>query len=161
MKYISAIVTSISIIIFASHATAQTKIYQSSYGFKIETFEPPDTTGQTFQALIMSAPLANGLSPNINVQVQQPFSGTLKQFLEVSKLQLSSGGTRLIAEHLSNDSLTMEYVGMVNGHRLHFYQKAVLQGKKVFLATGTAPESSWSQFGAKIKKSVDSLGLEK
>jgi PsbP len=116
-----------------------------------------ETSGSTNgQVLAMSLPASEGFAPNVNVQIQ-PFKGTLKEYVDLSKKQFTAAKFALISEKSTDTVHTFEYTGLIQGNKLHFYQKAEMGRGKVYLVTGTAKETQWEAVGAKLKKCIDSF----
>ena len=128
-------------------------------GFKIDPLEV--AKGEVpVSPLVMCLPATEGFAPNVNVTIQ-PFPGTMGDYITVSKQEFEQVKWTLIAESRDGDKVwKVEYADPSPNNPLHFYAKAVSNGKYVYLVTGTARESQWATAGPQIKKCVDSLVLK-
>ena len=138
-----------------AHADGKSTLAFGEHGFAIE---PPvgHDRAQMQQVVTMSMPASDGFAPNVNVQVQ-PFTGTMAEYLEVSKQQFKAGGITLLAEKHDAEHATIEYKGKMQGAPLHWYARAFLAKNGLVLATATALESQWAAVNAALRKSVDSV----
>jgi hypothetical protein len=130
-----------------------------SYGFQIDALD--GTVGDApVQALAMFLPAADGFAANINVQIQ-PYKGSMKDYIGLSKGQFAQMRWKIIAEQQpSENEWTVEYSGELQGKELHFYARSVSKNGRVYVATATAKESQWRELEAKLRKNVDSLKLK-
>ncbi|MFB3880823.1 MAG: hypothetical protein ACE149_06140 [Armatimonadota bacterium] len=109
------------------------------------------------QSLGMALAMTDAFAPNVSVQTQ-PYPGTIEDYIALSKEQFSQVGIKLIREAKRGKSgWIVEYRGAMEGRSLHWYARAELRGKKVYLATATALETQWSSASRKLKPCVDSL----
>jgi hypothetical protein len=112
---------------------------------------------QGCQSLGMALPMTDAFAPNVSVQTQ-PYSGTVEDYIALSKEQFSQVGIKLIREARKGKSgWIVEYRGTVEGRSLHWYARAELRGKKAYLATAAALESQWPSASRKLKACVESL----
>jgi hypothetical protein len=134
------------------------------YGFSINPFEMP-TAGAVLQAVQMSWPILpmpsnpnQGMAPAVNVIVW-PGTDNMDDYKAKEKQDLQSKGFAILHETSSQDNTgwTIEYVGVVSGAGMHWYAHVVSSTKRIFIATGIAPDEMWSLYGDKIKACVDSL----
>jgi len=117
--------------------------------------------GETYQVLVMFLPSSGGFAPNVNVQVQ-PFPGTIKEYVDLSRRQFQAVGITVLSEQITQTSAIWEYSGSLEDRKLHWYARAERAGEgKVYLITATAAEPQWNTHAAKLKTCVDSFRLEK
>jgi len=129
------------------------------YGFQIDTLDGTAGSSPT-QVVMMFLPASDGFSPNVNVQIQ-PFSGTLKDYIALSKKQFDEMKIKLISEQQKNDNeWVTEYSGNMQGMSLHWYARAVLGNQKVYLITATANDSQWAKVSEQLKKNIESFKLK-
>src|ERR1700756_4683649 len=67
------------------------------YGFQIDSLDATINSSPA-KALIMFLPESDGFQPNINVIVQ-PYNGTIKDYIALSKGQFEQLQFKVIAEH--------------------------------------------------------------
>ncbi len=129
------------------------------YGFEMDALEAP--VGQTpVSALMTFLPVTDGFAPNINVQIQ-PYSGTIKEYAELSRGQFAGMQWKVVSEkQVGDNEWIAEYTGPMQGNVLRFYARAIAKGGKVYLATGTTKESQWPTLGTTIRKHVDSFKVK-
>jgi hypothetical protein len=129
------------------------------YGFKIDALDASADSGPG-TALIMFLPKTQGFAPNINVQIQ-PYTGSLKDYIALSKGQFDQLKWKVISENQSGDNeWIVEYAGPMNEGDMHFYARAVSKAGKMYLVTATAEESQWATVGDTLRKNVDSFKAE-
>jgi hypothetical protein len=146
------VVTSISMATFSD--LKATTIDLPLYGFQIDSLDAKADSSPA-KALIMFLPESDGFQPNINVLIQ-PFNGTIKDYVVLSKGQFEQLQYKVISEHLIGDNgWSFEYSGPTNGHDIHCYAQAVSKNGKVYLATATAKESQWAAVGDTLRKHID------
>ena len=121
---------------------------------------PLDQDGEgSVMVLSMGLPASNGFADNINV-VKQPWQGNLDDYRAQSLKAFDENHLSVISDKkIEPNTLIWEYVGNVGGNALHFYARAVLSNKTVFLITGTAVEHQWKDDSAKLISCVDSFEL--
>jgi hypothetical protein len=148
----------------ASAPTSSAPVTFPVYGFSINPFEMP-TDGPVLQALQMSWPIMpmpsnknQGAAPAVNVIVW-PGNDDMVQYETKERLDLQMRGLSIQHETTNKDNTewSLEYVGVVNGAGMHWYAHVVSSPKRIFIATGMAPDEMWGQYGDKIKSCVDSL----
>ena len=129
------------------------------YGFKIDALDtPPGPTPA--QAIMMFLPAKDGFAPNVNVVIQ-PYPGTMKEYIALTKGQFVQMKWKIISEKsLSETEWICEYSGDMQQAPLHWYARAALKAGKVYLTTGTAKGADWESSGPALKKCVDSFMLE-
>lgn len=126
------------------------------YGFSIDALEP-ESFENGANPLILCLPAKDNFAANVNVAVQ-PFTGTMKQYIEISKDQFRSAGMKILSEKNGSDTeWVCEYAGEMNGSALHWYARAVAKGKLVYLVTGTGLDADWKDQSAAIIKCVESF----
>ncbi len=137
---------------------------ESKLHFKVNGFAIAPLEGKTesipYQALMMFLPASDGFAPNVNVQIQ-PFNGTIKDYANLSKKQFKSAKFTILSEEITQSTVVWEYSGMVQGRALHWYAKAELGKRKVYLVTATAKQSQWKNVSDKLKACVNSFKREK
>lgn len=128
-----------------------------THGFSIEAIE--ETSESTVQALVMTLPPTDRFAPNINVQVQ-PYTGTLAEYVVLSKTQLEQVKFKEIKTENKADQYVMEYTGTTQGRALHFYSVAKKRGNKIILVTATATQEQWPKVSQKLLHCADSLKID-
>lgn len=128
-------------------------------GFQIAALET--SKGSTpASSIIMFLPATDGFAPNVNVQIQ-PYTESIDSYMTLSKAQFVQVKWKIISENKdTSGSWTVEYINPAPGKDLHFYAKAVSDGKYVYLVTATAKEPQWASVKAALKKCVDSFKLK-
>lgn len=127
-------------------------------GFSIDGLEAsPSNSGR--QVLHMFLPVENGFSANVNVMIQ-PYSGTIKQYKELSESQFKRVGWKVHSVQENADNITFEYTGVFQRNALHWYAKAFKQGVLVYLVTATDSQSTWNKNKDKLITVVDSFKLK-
>jgi len=130
------------------------------YGFSIELLDETPSMQAPTSAVITFLPPTSDFAPNINVVIQ-PYDKDIKAYAELSKGQFRQLGWEIISEDLVSPSeWVFEYRGEMNGNKLHFYARAISDGKKVYLATATAKRAQWDAVKTKLIKHVQSLKLD-
>lgn len=129
------------------------------YGFSIDALEPASFENGA-NPLILCLPAKDNFAANVNVAIQ-PFTGTMKQYIEISKDQFQSAGMKILSEkNVSDTEWVCEYSGEMNGSELHWYARAVAKGKLVYLVTGTGRDADWKDQSAAIIGCVDSFAAK-
>jgi hypothetical protein len=135
-----------------------------TYGFSINPLDMP-TDGAVLQALQMSLPLLPmptskfSAAPAVNVIVW-PGTDNFEDYKLREKLDLQMKGMTVKGESAADPKSadwSLEYTGLANGISMHWYAHIVNTPKRIFIATGMAPDEMWSQYSDKIKACVDSL----
>ena len=130
------------------------------YGFTMDVLDavaPPDSPAQ---AVVSFLPAQDGFAPNVNVVIQ-PFPGTIKDYVSLSKAQFEEMKWSIISERTASDTEWIaEYSGSMQQTSLHWYARAILKSGKVYLVTATASESAWKTVADSLRKSVDSFQLK-
>jgi hypothetical protein len=127
------------------------------YGFQIDALDATPSTSAPTTVLEMFLPATESFAPNINVQIQ-PYTGTIKDYVTLSKGQFEQMKWKIVSEQQTGDNeWDVEYTGSYQGSDLHFYARAVSTNGKVLIATATAKESQWPAVSDTLKKRVDSF----
>lgn len=138
---------------------SDTRLHFKKNGFSIAPLEGKSDSAP-YVVIMMFLPGSEAFSPNVNVSIQ-PYSGSIKEYADLSKKQFKAGKFTVVSEKLSSTSVVWEYTGMAQGRQLHWYAKAERKDGKVYLVTATSTESQWKTLSAKLKVCVDSFKLEK
>jgi hypothetical protein len=155
MKTLLAVLALSGLAAAVSAEEAAGKLTFKTAGFSIAALDEKGD-GPT-QVLMMFLPASDGFAPNVNVQLQ-PFAGEIGAYAELSRSQMKNAGLKVLSERTVDKSvLEFEYSGTSQGKPLHWYARAALRGRTVYLATATATEGQWPRVGAKLKACVDSL----
>lgn len=126
------------------------------YGFQIEALDAK-SGDSAVSALMMFLPPSDGFAPNINIQIQ-PYAGTIKEYVALSKGQFEQMKWKLISEKENGaNAWVAEYAGTMQDKDLHFYARALLKEGKIYLATATAKESQWATVGPTLRERVNSF----
>jgi hypothetical protein len=126
------------------------------YGFCIQ---PLDTApgNRTMQTLMMFLPVSQDFTPNVNVEIE-PATGAFADFVDSTKKQFEQMGVKFLTDKTPNpNEWIAECAGQMQTKSVHWYIHAVYTGKSIYLATGTALEVQWAEWGDKMRKCVDSL----
>jgi PsbP len=119
---------------------------------------PGDATCQT---LMMLLPVKDGFAPNVNVQIQQPYEGTIEDYTKLTLEQFKEAKLKVLGKKtLSKSAAVYEYTGEMQGHDLHWYAQAVKSGNKIYLITATDSAANWHKNADKLKACVDSFRVE-
>lgn len=133
----------------------------AEYGFKMDLLDAAAPSNTQTQAIMSFLPSKEGFSPNVSVIIQ-PYSGTIKDYISLSKSQFEQMKWSIISEKVVSDSEWIcEYSGSMQQTSLHWYVRAILESGKVYLVTATSSESSWKEVAPTLKRSVDSFHLKK
>jgi hypothetical protein len=120
---------------------------------------PPKLT-QSDDGLVVSFVSPNGgkFAPNINVLIQT-FDGTLEEYYEKSRDQVKALKFQTVKFTFENNHGYAEYIGKLENNQLHFFQKYVKNGKKIFVVTATSLEIDWENKKTELINSVNSFKL--
>lgn len=141
---------------FSPRGASAEQLHFKAAGFSIKGLEAKPA-GVTYQTLMMFLPGADGFSPNVNVQIQ-PFTGTIRQYTALSRKQFADAKFKVLKEvRQGKSAAVLEYTGEFNGRKLHWYARAIANGKSVFLATATASATQWKSVASQLKSCVDSF----
>lgn len=109
------------------------------------------------QVLLMSLPVADNFTPNVNVLIQ-PYKGTLDEYTTLTLKQFKEHNIKLIEQKRVSDSvLALEYTGQLSGREVHWYGRAEKAGERIYLTTATTTEKLWPDQSGKLKECVDSF----
>ncbi|HBY88152.1 MAG TPA: hypothetical protein DEO86_20040 [Colwellia sp.] len=145
----------LNLLVSTAHAE---KIEFPKLGFSIDSLDSSPSQGMV-QPIQMFLPAENGFSPNVNVQVQ-PYSGTIKQYRELSEGQFKQIGLKVLSIKEMNNSITLEYTGVMQGFNLHWYAKAFKKGNHIYLVTATSTKVGWEGDKEKLISNVDSFQIK-
>jgi hypothetical protein len=140
-------------------AAGPSHLHFESRGFSIDELDsgPGEVPHQT---MLMFLPPSEGFAANVNVQIH-PFKGTIKQYAVLSQQQFAASKFKVLkATSTEAHTVRFEYTGTVQGRNLHWYVKAISNGRRVYLATASAKEEQWEAVAEKLKACVDSLALD-
>ena len=141
-------------------AVAEARLQFKTAGFSIQPLETQPGRF-VYQPLIMLLPPSNGFASNVNIQVQ-PYPGTIDEYVAISKKQFVAAKFDLIREdRVGKESVLLEYAGELKGRKMHWYAKAMSNGKAVYLATATTTETQWPKTADRLKECVHSFEIEK
>jgi hypothetical protein len=129
-------------------------------GYSIAPLEGQPGKDAVYTTMSMSLPPADGISSNVNVQIQ-PFDGTLDAFIALSNQQFKQLKFTRIKQTIAADCAQTEYTGNLQNMDFHWYSKVVKKGRKVYIVTATAPMTQWVATSARLMSCVDSFQLDK
>jgi hypothetical protein len=153
----SAVLTLFAICAFSTLTAAEGDL--PHYGAQLKDLDAliEKAPGKT---LFIKADETGRASANINVQIQ-PFTGTVKEYVDVSKAQFEQmfeKGWKILSEKQDGEKQwSCELTGTAKGKDYHFYARAVREGSKVYLITATALQEEWGSFGEKMRRHVDAF----
>lgn len=126
------------------NADEPTRVELSESGYSINLLDPGLADNDSFTALRMQLPPAEGFASNINLQ-HQAFPKGLKEYAELAESQSAKMQLRVLSARIENDAFVSEAVGKVGDLDivLHFYFRAIKANRNIILATAVAPESRW------------------
>jgi len=128
-------------------------------GFNVKRSDLGSVAGQSPVAVLYLTP-TGGFAPNVNVLIQN-FSGSINDYVSVTKKEFESAGIQVVNEHIvSPNEWMVEYAGTLSGRSLHWYARAIKNGDKAYLITATATPEQWEQVSSKLKACVDSFALK-
>jgi len=143
--------------ILVSSAYAEKLEFPKS-GFSIDSLDPSPTSG-VIQPIQMFLPPVNGFAPNVNVQVQA-YDGTIKQYRELSEGQFKQFDFTILSIKETDNSLSLEYTGSMQGLNLHWYAKVFKKGNHAYLVTATGTQADWEVNKEKLISNVNSFQLK-
>jgi hypothetical protein len=112
------------------------------------------------KTLFIKVDETGGSTANINIQIQ-PFEGTMKEYMDVSRTQFEQifeKGWKIVSEKQEGEKeWSCELTGTAKGKEYHFYARAVREGSKVYLITATALQEEWGSVGEKMRRHVDAF----
>ncbi|MBU2869861.1 hypothetical protein [Colwellia sp. E2M01] len=144
-----------SILISSAYAE---KLEFSKYGFSINSLDSSPTSGMV-QPIQMFLPPLNGFAPNVNVQIQA-YNGTIKQYRKLSEEQFKQYDFTILSIKETDNLLSLEYIGSMQGLSLHWYAKAFKKGSHVYLVTATGTQADWEVNKEELMSNVNSFQLK-
>jgi hypothetical protein len=161
MKNRTRVITAAAFLLLATFSPARAAtIDLPLYGFQIDALDATPSTSAPTTVLEMFLPATESFAPNINVQIQ-PYSGTIKDYVTLSKSQFEQMKWKIVSEQQTGDSeWDVEYTGSYQGNDLHFYARAMSTNGKIYIATATAKESQWPTISDALRKHVDSFKIK-
>jgi len=127
-------------------------------GYSIDSLEA-EPSQSISNALHMFLPPENGFSGNVNVMLQ-PYSGSLEEYKALSEAQFKQLNLEMILSFVSQEQLTFEYKGTMQGKMLHWYAKAYKKGDIIYLVTATDAQINWEKNKGQLSATVDSFTLK-
>lgn len=97
-----------------------------------------------------------GFSANVTI-MKQRYNQSMDNYDKLSLSQFKSLNAKVLMHKLKDDEALYEYLMEQSGKKLHFYVRAVKQGKNVYCITATALNSNWEEQKAELIKSVNSF----
>lgn len=155
MRINKAILLATSLLVSFAHA--ETLEFPKA-GFSIDSLDLSPTSGM-IQPIQMFLPANNGFAANVNVQVQA-YSGTIQEYKELSEGQFKQMGLKLLSSKEEKNSISLEYMGAMQGLSLHWYAKAFKKGNHVYLITATDSHADWEKNKEKLISNVNSFKLK-
>jgi hypothetical protein len=135
-----------------------------NYGFRINPLEATlDSNPVVVQPLIMAIPGDSNGSPTVNIQIQPPPKNvtSMADYMKQSKEDMAKSVDNVFGikgeQNPSANEWVLEYMGIVNNQAMHFIAHAIWANNRVYLATGSAPDSEWSDFGDRLKACVSTF----
>ncbi len=128
-------------------------------GISIEVPVSTDAQGDSYQVAAFLLPPSDGFSANVNVQKQR-FGDSLEAYDKLSTAQFREFKFAVVKTARKGNQVTWEYMGDLQGRKLHWYARAIKSGDYVYLATGTVLESRWDKQKAAIIRSVESFTVK-
>jgi len=144
----------------AAAADSTNRLHFPAAGFSVAALD--GVPGEaTYQTLMMFLPAKEGFAPNVNVQIQQPYLGTIEDYSELTLEQFKEAKMKVLEKKTVGKSTAIfEYTGEMQGHTLHWYARAVKSGSKVYLITATDSAANWTKDAAQLKACVDSFRVD-
>ncbi|MDD5697273.1 MAG: M56 family metallopeptidase [Victivallaceae bacterium] len=103
-------------------------------------------------------PAQSGFAANVNI-IKQSYNLPMAAYDKLSLSQFKSLNAKVLTHELKGNEARYEY--MLGDKKLHFYVRAVKQGKSIYCITATALNSSWETQKAALIKSVNSFKVVK
>ena len=157
MRIKSLFVICLAVVTSIGAAESTNRLHFPASGFSISPLEA--TPGEkTHQVMMMWLPPTPA---NVNVQIQ-PYGGSIEEYAALTLKQFKEHKAEVISQKKVGDSVfVVDYVGELEGQRLHWYARAEKSGGHVYLATGTTTEALWPGQATQIKACVDSFRCER
>lgn len=155
------ILTILILLFFTNNINAKSDSYVSDFfGISIDVPTMKANKIQEVQKIVDFILPSTGLfSANVGIQ-KQYFKGTMDDYNELSLSQFKEVGWKVVDVKNTLNESSWEYVGVMLGHNLHWYARAVKKDEYVYLITATALSSSWENQKSVLKKSVDSFKIK-
>jgi PsbP len=152
------LVATLGVPILAADST--NRLHFAAAGFSVAALDLASSEA-TYQPLIMCLPVRDGFAANVNVQIQQPYQGTIEDYIKLTMEQFKEAKIKVL-EHkvLGKSTALFEYTGESQGHAVHWYARAMKSGNKVYLITATDSAANWSKEADRLKACVDSFRVE-
>jgi hypothetical protein len=130
-------------------------LHFSDFGFSM-------TPLQGMQEMSMNLPPTDeSFTPKVSL-IDQPYDGTMEQYVLLSKGRFDKAGYKTISANASGkNEASFEYLGSLGGPELHWYAKAVRKPGHIYLATGAATITQWDSVSDRLRSCVESLRLDK
>jgi hypothetical protein len=141
-------------------ADSTNRLHFPAAGFSVAALDaaPGEATCQT---LMMFLPVKDGFAPNVNVQIQQPYEGTIEDYTKLTLGQFKEAKLKVLdRKPLGKSAALFEYTGEMQGHPLHWYARAVKSGNKIYLITATDTAANWQKDADQLRACVDSFRVE-
>jgi len=156
--------TSITILLatltIAAAADSTNRLHFPAAGFSVAALDA-GSDDATYQTLMMFLPVKDGFAPNVNVQIQQPYEGTIEDYTKLTLEQFKEAKLKVLEKKaLGKSAAIFEYTGEMQGHALHWYARAVKAGNKIYLITATDAAANWQKDADQLKACVDSFRVE-
>ena len=143
----------------ASIYGVDSKIDYTELGFSINA--PVFSTSSTGTVLMVFMPAKNGLSPNVNIQIQ-PYKDSINDYDKLTKSQLKDSSLTLISSNpVGNNEIQYEYKGKMSGRILHWLARAIKVNDSVYLITATGADDDWESCKSDLSASMLSFKLNK
>jgi hypothetical protein len=130
-------------------------LHFSEFGYSL-------TPLQGMQELNMTLPpTEESFTPKVSL-IDQPYDGTMEQYVTLSKGRFDKAGYKTISASASGkDGAVFEYLGSLGGPELHWYAKAVRKPGHIYLATAAATITQWDAVSDRLRSCVESLRLDR
>jgi len=157
------VVISILAIALASASLAGEKkntYISEDLGISIEVPMSKESKAPSYQVAIFLLSASDGFAANVNIQ-KQKYSASIEAYDNLTVRQFKNFKFNVLERKRKDNEVTYEYKGYGQGKSLHWYARAIKQGKHVYLVTATGLDSHWSEQKAELMNSVNSFKVEK
>ena len=145
----------------ASLAEEQRNFFVSDdLGISIEVPISKESEAPTHQVAMFFLPVSDGFAANVNIQ-KQKYSDSIEAYDKLSVSQFEPLKFTVIHRELKDNEVVYEYKGDMQGMSLHWYARAIKQGRHVYLVTATCLDSHWTKQKTGLMKSVNSFKVGK
>jgi hypothetical protein len=155
---------STSLVLAAQKPVNQATYTDPNYGFTIQAPRFARASKGNVIPVMMYAPAEDQFASNVNVMIQN-VTISRKAYRDLSLQQFEQLGYRLNSERLlkvsGKDALLWDYQGTMEGKSMRFLVLAVIDAKRVYLTTGTAPREKFSKYEAAFRASLMSFRLNR